>query len=85
MNSEHYNGRNILSFEQDTPFSGSEIKSWILWHMSHDRGMKTKVAGKMKKYLTIHDDVEYCIVKNLYRSSNFDRYFVMRYRKYRRA
>lgn len=79
-NNDKYNGVNILSYGVGVPFQGRIIKEWIVWHMTHDCGQKTKMANSMKKYLSIDDDVLYCLLKNDYHSAeNFGEYYVQKY------
>lgn len=64
-----YHGKNILSYTAYTVFKGSEIKAWIRFYLDHDRGSKSRVARKMREYLSVDDHEDYTVVKNMKSSS----------------
>lgn len=81
---QKYNGVNILSYGTRIPFQGRTIKEWIVWHIAHNCGQKTKMAKSMKKYLNIDDNSLYCLLKNNYHSAkNYKEYYVQKYSNWR--
>ena len=65
---EKYHGKNILSYQPHTIFTGKEIKSWIQYHTTHETS-KSKMAKKMLGYMGIDDDGRYVLIRESDRSS----------------
>lgn len=60
--------KNILSYPVGTTFSGSEIKEWITYHLTHETS-HTKTAKQMEEYLSVKDEETYVFYKGSYESS----------------
>lgn len=75
---EQYHGRNILScVPNNAILKGSEIKSWIAWHIEHENS-KRKIALQMQEYLeTMNDDHSYQLYRTNDRKSRNVRYAAM--------
>ena len=65
---DKYHGKNILSYQPRTIFTGKEIKDWVQYHLEHDTS-KTKFAKRMKGYLNLDDNGLYILCKDTYTSS----------------
>ena len=60
--------KNILSYPVGTTFSGSEIKKWITYHLTHETS-HTKMAKQMEEYLSVKAEETYVFYKGGYESS----------------
>ena len=75
---DKYHGKNILSFQPNTTFTGKEIKAWIQYHTTHETS-KSKFAKRMKEYINLADDELYILTKDTYTSSaRYGDYLVQR-------
>ena len=75
---ECYHGKNILSYQPHTLFTGKEIKDWIQYHTTHETS-KSKIAKKMSQFCAINDAEFYTINRNDDRgSSSCGSYLIMK-------